>query len=250
MDMDRFEETRDRLLQVNRPFIPRVEIRHIGWLTRDAAAKTATTITIEFSRPEDANKIIDEGLIWQGEVFQCERYERQCRVKQCFKWQHYGHIETQCKATIACGYCAQEHKTRDCPSRAGQTIVGSVPPQRRARSVELPVPYQEGGEGESKGCIWRTPILPPSPGDTKEQHPNGDTGYHCPKKQARPGPFIDAAGTDLQESIADRTRTEEDQNRNYRWCSRATQPVDTSERQSKAAKAHHPHPEGHGSNRE
>ncbi|OAL50489.1 hypothetical protein IQ07DRAFT_428269 [Pyrenochaeta sp. DS3sAY3a] len=28
--------------------------------------------------PEDADKIIDEGLIWQVEVFQCERYERQC----------------------------------------------------------------------------------------------------------------------------------------------------------------------------
>jgi hypothetical protein len=30
--------------------------------------------------------------------------------------------ETQCKAATACGYCAQEHDTRDCPSRAGQNI--------------------------------------------------------------------------------------------------------------------------------
>jgi hypothetical protein len=120
MDMGRFEENRTQILQDNRPFIPQAEIRHIGWLTRDASAKPASTITIEFTKPEDANKIIDEGLIWQGEVFQCERYERQCRVKQCFKCQKYGHIGTQCKATTACGYCAQEHDTRECPSRSNR----------------------------------------------------------------------------------------------------------------------------------
>jgi hypothetical protein len=123
MDMSKLDEIRTQILQDNRPFIPRAEIRHIGWLTRDAAAKTATTITIEFTKPEDANKIIDEGLIWQGEVFQCERYERQCRVKQCFKCQRYGHIGTQCKAATACGHCAQEHDTRDCPSRTGESVL-------------------------------------------------------------------------------------------------------------------------------
>jgi hypothetical protein len=122
MNMDKFEDNRAQILQDNRPFIPQAEIRHIGWLTRDASAKAASTITIEFTKPEDANKIIDEGLIWQGEVFQCERYERQCRVKQCFKCQKCGHIGTQCKATTACGYCAQEHNTRDCPSKSGRSV--------------------------------------------------------------------------------------------------------------------------------
>ena len=122
MDMNNFEENKNQILHDNRPFIPRAEIRHIGWLTREASAKTATSITIEFTKPEDANKIIDEGLIWQGEVFQCERYERQCRMKQCYKCQRYGHIGPQCKAAITCGYCAQEHNTRDCPSKSGQDV--------------------------------------------------------------------------------------------------------------------------------
>jgi hypothetical protein len=122
IDMDKFEETRDQLLLDNKPFIPQAEIRYVGWLTRNAPTKAASSIVVEFSKPEDANKIIDEGLIWQGEVFQCERYERQCRVKQCFKCQHYGHIGTQCKATIACGYCAQEQESRDCPSKLDRNI--------------------------------------------------------------------------------------------------------------------------------
>ncbi|EMD66021.1 hypothetical protein COCSADRAFT_140533 [Bipolaris sorokiniana ND90Pr] len=94
IDMTRFEETRNQLLLDNKPFIPQAEIKDIGWLTRNAPTKAASSVIIEFSKPEDANKIIDEGLIWQGE----------------------------CKATIACGYCAQEHESRDCPSKLDRTI--------------------------------------------------------------------------------------------------------------------------------
>ena len=117
MDMDKFEDVRDNILQDNRPFIPKAEIKHIGWLTRTAPSKSASSVVIEFTKAEDANKIIDEGLVWQGELFQCERYEKQCRLKQCFNCQRYGHIGTQCKTTKACGYCAQEHSSRDCPAK-------------------------------------------------------------------------------------------------------------------------------------
>ncbi|EGU72833.1 hypothetical protein FOXB_16658, partial [Fusarium oxysporum f. sp. conglutinans Fo5176] len=118
MDMDNFELIRDGLLQDNKPFIPTAEIKYIGWLTRSSSSKSASSVVVEFTRPEDANKVIDEGLIWQGEVFQCELYDRQCRVRQCFQCHKYGHIGTQCKATITCGYCAQEHPTRDCPTKS------------------------------------------------------------------------------------------------------------------------------------
>ncbi|KAF2623202.1 hypothetical protein BU25DRAFT_478355, partial [Macroventuria anomochaeta] len=64
IDMTRFEETRDQILQDNRPFIPQAEIRYIGWLTRNAHTKAASSVIIEFTKPEDSNKIIDKGLIW------------------------------------------------------------------------------------------------------------------------------------------------------------------------------------------
>ncbi|KJK73496.1 hypothetical protein H634G_11258 [Metarhizium anisopliae BRIP 53293] len=68
MDVSRFEDIRDDILQENRPFIPNAGIKYIGWLTRTSAAKTASSVIIEFTRSQDANKIIDEGLIWQGEM--------------------------------------------------------------------------------------------------------------------------------------------------------------------------------------
>ncbi|KAH6957479.1 hypothetical protein DER45DRAFT_604275 [Fusarium avenaceum] len=77
----------------NRPFIPNAGIKYIGWLTRIVTTKSVSSI-------------INEGLIWQGEVFQCELYDRSCRLRQCFSCQRYGHIGTQCKATTRCGYCA------------------------------------------------------------------------------------------------------------------------------------------------
>jgi hypothetical protein len=117
MDVDKFEETRDIILQDNKPFIPTADIKYIRWLTKRTVNKTVSSVVIEFTKPEDANKIIDEGLVWQGEMCQSERYERGCRLKQCFQCQKYGHIGTQCKATKACGYCAQEHSSRDCPSK-------------------------------------------------------------------------------------------------------------------------------------
>ena len=117
MDMEKFDGIKIELLQDNKPFIPLADIKYIGWLSRSAPTKSASSIIIEFTRPEDANKIIDEGLIWQGEVFQCERYDRQCRLKQCYKCQRYGHIGTQCTAQPACGYCAESHGSKDCPNK-------------------------------------------------------------------------------------------------------------------------------------
>jgi hypothetical protein len=143
--MDNFEEIRENILQDNRPFIPRAEIKYVGWLTRNAYSKSASSVIIEFTQPEDANKIIDEGLVWQGELFQCERYERQCRLKQCFKCQKYGHIGTQCKATTARGYCAQEHNSRDCPSKAADGDQEMRSLWRRTRGMEPELPDPEGG---------------------------------------------------------------------------------------------------------
>lgn len=42
MDTSKFDRNRARILQDNRPFIPRAEIRHIRWLTRDATSPSSS----------------------------------------------------------------------------------------------------------------------------------------------------------------------------------------------------------------
>jgi hypothetical protein len=61
--MEKFDKIKAELLYDNRPFIPNVDIKYVGWLSRAAFIKSASTIIVEFITPEDANKIIDKGLI-------------------------------------------------------------------------------------------------------------------------------------------------------------------------------------------
>ncbi|EGP85549.1 uncharacterized protein MYCGRDRAFT_45551, partial [Zymoseptoria tritici IPO323] len=54
--IDKFEENRDVILLENRLFILRAEIKN-------GVKKSITSIIIEFTRPDDTNKIISEGLV-------------------------------------------------------------------------------------------------------------------------------------------------------------------------------------------
>ncbi|TGO54105.1 hypothetical protein BELL_1540g00010 [Botrytis elliptica] len=60
MDMEKFDEIKAELLHDNRAFVPNADIKYIGWLSRAALTKSASTIIVEFTNPEDANKIIDK----------------------------------------------------------------------------------------------------------------------------------------------------------------------------------------------
>jgi hypothetical protein len=210
MDMERFEETRDQLLLDNKPFIPQAEIKYIGWLTRNAPTKAFSSITIEFSKLEDANKIIDEGLIWQGEVFRCERYERQCRVKQCFKCQHYGHIGTQCKVTIACGYCAQEHESRDCPSKLDRNIprkCAACRGEHEAWSYQCPTRKEE--RAKARAAYDVRPYYHPVAETPRSNIPLETPAATVRRSRPVQAPASTTDDANLQKSITDRTRTEE-----------------------------------------
>ena len=206
MDMDKFESIRDSILADNRPFIPAANTRYIGWLTRSAPSKAASSMIIEFSRPEDANKIIDEGMVWQGEMLQTERYDRQCRLKQCFNCQKYGHIGTQCKATTACGYCAQEHGSRDCPKkseREGPRKCATCHGNHEAWSQRCPTRKEEMArtkaayETRSKYHAVAAPATIPASGGTSASRPNALRRKRSARdigdsSDARPGSFLEA----------------------------------------------------------
>ena len=61
-----------------------------------------------------ANAVTYAGMAWDGQIHQCQLYDRACRIKQCFRCYHYGHITTQCNASQVRGYCAELHETKHC----------------------------------------------------------------------------------------------------------------------------------------
>ena len=107
----------EQILADNHTVIPNAEVSYIGWLTKEAALKRASSIVVEFTDPESANAIIYAGMAWEGQIHQCELYDRACRVMQCFRCYHYCHITTQCNASQVCGYCAEPHETKHCKQK-------------------------------------------------------------------------------------------------------------------------------------
>lgn len=116
--------TIQHMLADNYTVIPCAEISYLGWLTKEASLKRASSIVVEFTDPEMANAIIYAGMAWDGHIHQCQLYDRACRVKQCFRCYHYGHIGTQCNASQTCGYCAELHESRHCKQKG---LEGFVP---------------------------------------------------------------------------------------------------------------------------
>lgn len=88
-----------QMLADNYRVIPSTEISYVGWLTKEATLKQASSIAVEFTDPEMANAIIYAGMVWEGQVHQCQLYDRACRMKQCFRCYSYGHIGTPCTVT-------------------------------------------------------------------------------------------------------------------------------------------------------
>ena len=117
MDMNRMQVMIERLVSENRVSLGEVEVTFMRWLKRDGDKKKHTSAVVEFKTPEQANKAIKCGLIWDAQVLGCQRYDRTCRKKQCFRCQNYGHMGAQCQSPHpACSYCAGEHDYKECPT--------------------------------------------------------------------------------------------------------------------------------------
>jgi len=111
------EATIHQMIADNYTVIPQAEIAYIGWLTKEATLKRASSIVVEFKEPEMANAVIYAGMVWNGHIHQCQLYDRACRIKQCFRCYNYGHIGTQCNTSQFCGYCAEQHETKHCQQK-------------------------------------------------------------------------------------------------------------------------------------
>ena len=120
-DPSRPKEMISLLQTLNADLIQHDKINYVGWLTKEGAAKPISSVVIEFTAPEPANRLIHAGCLWSNESHTVERYDRACKMKQCLRCQKYGHIATQCAAEHDfCGYCGDSHDTRRCPVRSSR----------------------------------------------------------------------------------------------------------------------------------
>ena len=82
------------------------------------SGRTTGPLIISVTEPEQANRLINAGLIWQYELHDCEPFDGDCVITQCFKCYQYGHIGHRCRNTQRCGFCAAPgHATNDCTGK-------------------------------------------------------------------------------------------------------------------------------------
>ena len=93
--------------------IPSLRIQGMRWLRRINKGDFALLV-IELDSAEQANRIINEGVVMGYDLKSVERYDTGCRITQCFKCQKYGHISSIYSNAEKCGHCGSDHTTEKC----------------------------------------------------------------------------------------------------------------------------------------
>jgi hypothetical protein len=60
------------------------------------SGRTTGPLIISVTEPEQANHLINAGLIWQYKLHDCEPFEGNCVITQCFKCYKYRHVGHRC----------------------------------------------------------------------------------------------------------------------------------------------------------
>jgi hypothetical protein len=73
-------------------------------------------LLVDVGTPEEANTLVQEGLLHDYELKNCVLFRGECIMTQCFKCYHYGPIAMTCKRPQTCGNCAKGHPSAACPT--------------------------------------------------------------------------------------------------------------------------------------
>ena len=95
---------------------PELDIVKVTWMKRTLdQGKSHGSLIIETSSTESANRLISQGLVFEGEIKNCERFIKEARITQCLRCQKYGHLAKGCQNIAACAHCAGPHHVSECP---------------------------------------------------------------------------------------------------------------------------------------
>jgi hypothetical protein len=116
INMGKQEAVIKEIYTQNRQLKEEVEILAVHWSKRSLKLqKRFAPLLIDVAEPEQANRLVDTGLIWDYQLHDCEPFAGDCKTTQCFKCFKYGHVARACGNTARCGFCAAPgHDTNDC----------------------------------------------------------------------------------------------------------------------------------------
>ncbi len=109
----------EKLKRENSTLHPGLEVVRVEWPPFAWAKKAGgeikkySTLLVETKSPEEANRLIAEGIVENSQLLCCRKWETASRPKQCYRCQQYGHLQGSCQRPAKCGHCAEAHPTKD-----------------------------------------------------------------------------------------------------------------------------------------
>ena len=79
-----------------------------------AQKKPVTSLHLDLATPEQANLLIESGLVLGHRMHEAEPFLADTVIAQCFKCFGYGHQARFCKNKAVCGACGGQHERRAC----------------------------------------------------------------------------------------------------------------------------------------
>ncbi len=102
--------TIEKIIKQNSTLHKNLNILRITWTKKIInQRKMFFSLIIEIINSKMTNRLIKEELLNEHTHLVCEYFEKECRIKQCFKCQSYDHVSKTCRNSKKCKQCAQSH---------------------------------------------------------------------------------------------------------------------------------------------
>ncbi len=107
--------TIEKIVRQNNTLHKNLNILRVAWTKKIInQRKKFFSLIIEIVNSEMTNRLIKEKLLNEHTHLICEYFEKECRIKQCFKCQRYDHVSKTCRNSKKYEQCVQKHSTKDC----------------------------------------------------------------------------------------------------------------------------------------
>lgn len=92
-----------------------LKILRIAWLRKIAeSGKTHSSLIVEVAIEAMANRLMNVSMIDAYQECECELFEKNCRITQCFRCFEFGHMVKSCRKDQRCVKCAGKHHIEAC----------------------------------------------------------------------------------------------------------------------------------------
>ncbi len=114
------------------------DIRDIRWYD---GYKKGSGLIIEFRTAQQADQVLDCGILIHGECYTCQPINQELR--HCGRCQAYGHDGKDCLSARRCGKCASQHPTSACTSKLRHCPNCHGPHETKSRSCLARKAYKQ-----------------------------------------------------------------------------------------------------------